>query len=60
MIRSERGPRTSLLQSWEKKNRSGPIAPTAVNFSHSRMTAAHFCGLNAEGTSSPPPNPASR
>ena len=34
MMSSERGPRTSLFQSWEKKKMSGPIAPTAANFSH--------------------------
>ena len=30
----------SLFQSSEKKNRSGPIAPTAVNFSHFCITVA--------------------
>ena len=44
MMSSERGPRMSLLQSWEKKNRSGPIAPIAVNFSHFRISSPHVTG----------------
>ena len=44
MIWSECGPTRSLFQSSEKKNRSGPIAPIAVNFSHLRMISPQYTG----------------
>ena len=45
MMSSLTGPRTSLFQSCEKKNRSGPIAPTAVYFGHLRITSPQNAGL---------------
>ena len=41
--------RMSLFQSWEKKNRSGPIAPMAVNFSHFCITFPQVAGHTATG-----------
>jgi len=53
MMSSEIGPRISLFQSWEKKNRSGPIAPIAVNFSHFFINSPHVFG-SCPTTASPP------